>query len=138
MSCIATLKEKGLRLTPQRRLVVDVIHEAGVHLTADEIIAHVQAKMPEVHKSTIYRTLDLLEKNGSIFKSELGDHAVYHHAEEGQHHHLVCSRCGKTVECDEDIFTAVEKSLAENYGFRVNFRHLVISGLCEDCKGKED
>ena len=54
MSCIKTLKEQGLKLTPQRRLIVDVIHDTSVHLTADEIIAQVQARMPEVHKSTIY------------------------------------------------------------------------------------
>jgi len=138
MSCIKTLKEKGFKLTPQRRLVVDVIHDANVHLTADEIIARVQAKMPEVHKSTIYRTLELLEKNGTVFKSELGDHAIYHHPEEGHHHHLVCSKCGKTIECDEDHFTAVEKSLAEKYGFSVSFKHLVIEGLCENCKNKRE
>jgi Fur family ferric uptake transcriptional regulator len=134
MSCIKTLKEQGLKLTPQRRLIVDVIHDTSVHLTADEIIAHVQARMPEVHKSTIYRTLELLEKNGSVFKSELGDHAIYHHAEEGHHHHLVCSKCGKTVECDEELFTTVEKTLGEKYGFSVNFKHLIISGICEECK----
>ena len=138
MSCIKTLKEQGLKLTPQRRLIVDVIHDTNVHLTADEIIAHVQARMPEVHKSTIYRTLELLEKNGSVFKSELGDHAIYHHAEEGHHHHLVCSKCGKTVECDEELFESVEKTLAEEYRFSVNFKHLVINGLCEDCKNKSE
>lgn len=134
MSCIATLKEKGLRLTPQRRLIVDAIHGADAHLTAEEIIAHVQARMPEVHKSTIYRTLELLERTGCVFKSDLEDHAIYHHAEEGHHHHLVCSKCGKTIECDEELFATVEKALAEKHGFNVNFKHLVISGLCQECK----
>jgi Fur family transcriptional regulator, ferric uptake regulator len=138
MSCITTLKKKGLKLTPQRRLIVDAIHEADAHLTAEEIIAHVQARMPEVHKSTIYRTLELLEKKGCVFKSDLGDHAIYHHAEEGHHHHLVCSKCGKTIECDEELFARVEKSLGGKYGFSVNFKHLVISGLCEDCKKKRE
>jgi len=136
MSCIKTLKEKGLKLTPQRRLIVDAIHATSTHLTAEEIIAHVQARMPEVHKSTIYRTLELLENTGCVFKSELGEHSIYHHAEEGHHHHLACSRCGKTIECDEDIFTPVEKSLAEKYGFRVDFKHFVMSGLCKECVSK--
>jgi len=92
--------------------------------------------MPEVHKSTIYRTLELLEGAGCVFKSELGEHSIYHHAEEGHHHHLVCSRCGMTIECDEDLFTPVEQSLAEKYGFRVDFKHLVMSGLCEECRSK--
>jgi Fur family ferric uptake transcriptional regulator len=138
MSCLITLKKKGLKLTPQRRLIVDAIHDAEAHLTAEEIVAHVQAKMPEVHKSTIYRTLDLLEKNGCVFKSELGNHSIYHHAEEGHHHHLVCSRCGSTIECDEEIFATVEKSLAEKYGFSVDFKHLVMSGLCQKCRDKNN
>lgn len=72
MSCIKTLKQKGLKLTPQRKLIIDAIHETEAHLTAEEIIAHVQARVPEVHKSTIYRTLELLEGAGCVFKSELG------------------------------------------------------------------
>jgi len=136
MSCINTLKNKGLKLTPQRRLIINAIHDTEAHLTAEEIIAHVQAKMPEVHKSTIYRTLELLEGAGCVFKSELGGHCIYHHAEEGHHHHLVCSRCGKTTECDEGLFTPVEKSLEEKYSFRVDFKHLIMSGLCEECRRK--
>jgi len=136
MSCLTTLKKNGLKLTPQRKIIIDAVHSSQAHLTAEEIIAHVQARMPQIHKSTIYRTMELLEKNGSVFKSKLGDHFIYHHAEEGHHHHLVCSKCGKTIECDENLFTPVEESLTRKYGFQVNFKHLVISGLCEECSGK--
>jgi Fur family ferric uptake transcriptional regulator len=138
MSCITTLKEKGLKLTPQRRLIIDAIHDAAVHLTAEEIIAHVQARIPEVHKSTIYRTLELLEGVGCVFKSKLDDHYIYHHAEEGHHHHLVCSKCGKTIECNEDLFLPVEKSLEEKYNFNVVFKHMVMSGLCRECGRKSN
>lgn len=136
MSCVATLKERGLKLTPQRRLIVDIIHDTHVHLTAEEIISYVQSGMPGVNKSTIYRTLELLEQAGCVYKSALGDQFIYHHAEEGHHHHLVCSKCGKTVDCDEDLFAPVEMSLGEKYGFRVDFKHMVMSGLCEDCRNK--
>jgi Fur family ferric uptake transcriptional regulator len=136
MSCIKTLKEKGLKLTPQRRLIVDAIHETNVHLTTEEIIAHVQARMPEVHKSTIYRTLDLLEKAGCVYKSELDAHTIYHHAEEGHHHHLVCSQCGRIIECEEDLFKSLENTLIKQYHFHVDFKHLVMSGLCEECRRK--
>lgn len=125
-----------MKLTPQRRLIVDAIHNASAHLTAEEIIAHVQARMPEVHKSTIYRTLNLLEKTGCVYKSEMDDQAIYHHAEEGHHHHLVCNRCGRIIECDEDLFESVENSLVKQYGFHVDFKHLVMSGLCEACRRK--
>lgn len=137
MSCIRTFKTKGLKLTPQRKLIMNALHDSKAHLTAEEITAHVQAKMPEVHKSTIYRTLELLEQTGCVFKSELGERSVYHHAEGGRHHHLVCSRCGKTVACDEHLFTLLEESLAKKYGFHVDFKHLVMSGLCEDCGSRK-
>jgi len=136
MSCIATLKKKGLKLTPQRRLIVDIIHDTEAHLTAEEIIAYVQARMPGVNKSTVYRTLELLEEFGCVYKSELSDHFIYHHAEEGHHHHLVCSQCGRIVECDEDLFVPVEKSLGERYGFWVDFKHLIMRGLCKECRSK--
>jgi len=133
MSCLTVLKEKGLKLTPQRRLIVDMIHSADAHLTAEDIIAHVQQKMPGVNKSTIYRTLDLLENARCVFKSESGDRFIYHHAEEGHHHHMVCTKCGKAVECPESVFLPVEKALKEKYGFRTSFKHIVIEGLCRDC-----
>ena len=135
MSCEITLREKGLKLTPQRRLILDIIHGSGEHLTAEEILASVQAKVPGVNKSTIYRTLELLEGLGCVFKSELGDRFIYHHAEEGHHHHLVCRRCGKNIDCAEDLFHSVEKALDENLGFKVDFKHVVISGLCSECRG---
>jgi Fur family ferric uptake transcriptional regulator len=138
MSCIITLKKKGLKLTPQRRLIIDKIHDTDAHLTAEEIITFVQERMPGVHKSTIYRTLELLEEYGCVYKSEMDDQSIYHHAEEGHHHHLVCSECGKTVDCDEDLFTPVEQSLGEKYGFHVNFKHVVMSGICGDCKKESE
>jgi len=94
MTCVNTLKQKGFKLTPQRRLIADIIHDTVTHLTADEIIAHAQERMPGVDKSTVYRTLDLFEEAGCVFKSRIGDTFVYHHADEGHHHHLVCRRPG--------------------------------------------
>jgi Fur family ferric uptake transcriptional regulator len=136
MGCIGVLSERGLRLTPQRRLIVDILHDTKGHLTPDEIIAHVQSRMPGVNKSTVYRTLELLEKASCVFRSELGGKVIYHHAEEGHHHHLVCGECGKTIVCGEDLFAPVEKSLEEKYGFHVGFKHMVVSGLCKECQAK--
>jgi Fur family transcriptional regulator, ferric uptake regulator len=138
MSCFMTLKKKGLRITRPRRVILDYIHDKGNHLTAEEIIGYVHGKYPHINKSTIYRTLDLLEKNECVFKSESGDHAIYHHAEEGHHHHLICRRCGKTVSCEENIFAPVEKLLLEKHRFQTGFRHVVIDGLCESCRSLAD
>jgi Fur family ferric uptake transcriptional regulator len=134
MSCLETLRGKGLKLTPQRLLIIDIIHDSHAHLSAEEIIADVQARMPGVNKSTIYRTLDVLEQAGSVVRSESGGRFIYHHSEEGHHHHLVCSECGRTEECPEDLFHQVEEALDDRYGFRAHFHHAVVSGLCSQCR----
>jgi Fur family ferric uptake transcriptional regulator len=136
MSCAITLKAKGLKLTPQRRLILDIIHDARAHLTAETILDYVQSRAPGVNKSTVYRTLELLEELGCVYKSELDNRSIYHHAEEGHHHHLVCQSCGKSIECAEDVFLPVEAAIRDRYGFKADLRHVVVSGLCQDCKVK--
>lgn len=89
MSCHVILKEEGLKLTPQRRLILDLIHDSTEHFSGEEIVSRVQARMPGVNKSTIYRTLELLVELGCVFKSDSGNRLIYHHAEEGHHHCMV-------------------------------------------------
>ena len=137
MSCTITLKEKGLKLTPQRRMILDIIHDSAGHLTAEEIIEYVQTKVPGVNKSTIYRTLELLEGLGCVFKSESGGRFIYHHAEGGHHHHLVCHSCGKNIDCDENILTPLSQELDRKYGFQIDFKHMILSGLCRHCRAKQ-
>ena len=136
MSCFIVLKEKGMRLTPQRRLILDVIHDTQTHLTAEEIMNYVNARVPGVNKSTVYRTLEILEEAGCVVKSEIGDRFVYHHTEEGHHHHLVCHICGKSMECAESVLLPVEQAIYQRYGFQANLKHLVISGLCQECQSR--
>ena len=138
MSCITVLKEKGFKLTPQRRLILEFIHANESHLTAEDILRFVSARVSGVDKSTVYRTLDLLEESGCVLKSELDGRFIYHHAEDGHHHHLVCSECGKTIDCDEDLFVPVERSLREKHGFQIDFKHVVMSGLCKECRSRKN
>lgn len=137
MSCNVTLKKHGLKLTPQRRLILDILHKSGEHISADEIIRTVQKKMPGVNKATIYRTLELLEELHCVFKSESEHHFIYHHADEGHHHHIICTSCGATVDCDEDIFHSVENLLETKYGFTCNLEHMMINGLCRKCQAEK-
>ena len=138
MSCVATLRGKGLKLTPQRLLIADIIHDAKGHLTAGEIVKHVQAKMPGVNKSTVYRTLDILEEAGCVYRSGSHSESICHHDEEGHHHHLVCIRCGRTMDCEEDLFTSLRKSLVNRYGFQAEFKHVTVSGICRACRKRND
>lgn len=134
MSCTKTIKEKGLKLTPQRRLILSIIEESDGHLSGEELVSLVHDRMPGVNKSTIYRTLDLLDELRCVYKSESHGRSIYHHAEEGHHHHIECRVCGKTIDCQENLFSPVERTLEKKYGFQVSFRHTVIEGLCGDCR----
>jgi len=92
--------------------------------------------MPGVNRSTVYRTLELLENLELAVKSELGSSHVYHHSEEGNHHHLVCRSCGQVVDCEDDILAPLESQLAEEYDFKADLHHHVIQGVCRHCREK--
>jgi len=121
-------------LTPQRRVILDIIHEAQAHLTAEDIYHMVCRKIDGVNKSTVYRTLELLEELGCVVKSEIGERFVYHHAEEGHHHHLVCRRCGRSINLDEASLEPLRQRLEEEFGFQADLKHVVLSGLCDACR----
>ena len=136
MSCTTVLKQRGYKMTPQRRLIVEYLHENRSHLTAEELINFLESRAPGINKSTVYRTLDLLEESGCVVKSELDGRFIYHHAEEGHHHHLVCRECGRTINCNENIFADLKKSLKESLGFQADLKHVMINGVCSDCQKK--
>ncbi|BAQ34885.1 Fur family transcriptional regulator [Dehalococcoides sp. UCH007] len=134
MSCLNTIKQSGYKLTLQRKLVVDVIHSVPAHVTAEEIINKVQEQFPDINRSTVYRTLDLLESIGCVVKSKIDDQTVYHHSDEGHHHHLICSRCGQWIECSDEMLAKLRCDIQSEYGFSPNLSHMVINGICADCR----
>ena len=136
MSCSEKLKERGYRLTPQRLMVLDALHEAEGHISAPDICHCVQARYPWVNKSTIYRTLDLLKELDLVTETELGgDKLYYHQVEKGHHHHLICQECGRVTDIDEDVFASLESALRRKYGFVADLKHLAIHGRCLKCGG---
>ena len=138
MSCDETLKRNGYKLTPQRRLIVDIIHDAAGGVTGTELLSRVQSLMPGVNKSTVYRTLELLETLECVFRSEAADgEYIYHHPEDGEHFHLVCRVCGKSIDFDEAMLLPLEKAIEKRYDFHIDYRHVTIGGLCPVCRAKE-
>jgi Fur family ferric uptake transcriptional regulator len=94
------LKEKGYKLTPQRRAVLDAIMvNEGKHLTTEEIFDVVKKGCPEIGLATVYRTLQMLEDVNLICKMNLDDsrnrYELVHDEEDHHHHHLICRKCGK-------------------------------------------
>jgi Fur family ferric uptake transcriptional regulator len=135
MSCNQTIHDKGYRLTPQRMMVLDVLHKADYHISAEEIFQQVKALYPYANISTIYRTLELLKKLDLITEIDMGDGCVrYHLLEKGHHHHLICNKCGKVIELPESLLAELKKKLIENYQFQADIKHLALFGTCSSCK----
>jgi Fur family ferric uptake transcriptional regulator len=135
MSCNEALQKKGYRLTPQRLMVVDALHSVDTHISAEEIYAQVKARYPYANISTIYRTLELLKELGLVTEIDLGDGRVrYHPLEKGNHHHLVCSRCGKIIDLPGSALMKLTEALARDYKFKADIKHLAVFGICEDCQ----
>jgi len=134
MLCYEILQEKGYRLTSQRVLVLKAIYHAENHISAEEIYEQLHERFPYIHKSTIYRTLELLSNLKLVTESNLGDGCVrYHAAIKGHHHHLICNLCGKAINLEELTLKPLKAALLREYGFEADVRHMVISGVCNDC-----
>ncbi|OGO03560.1 MAG: hypothetical protein A2Y60_05515, partial [Chloroflexi bacterium RBG_13_54_9] len=117
MGCFQTLKEKGYRLTLPRLAILEILHELGGHVSAEDIYRRVQAEHPTVNKSTVYRTLELLKSLGLVVETDFGgERLYYHHAESGHHHHLVCRTCGRVLEMDESVLEPLAARIREEYG----------------------
>lgn len=136
-SIVNRLSEAGHRLTPQRLMVVSAIENSNDHISAEEIYAQVAAKFPNVNISTVYRTLELLERLGLVTKTDLGGGRVrYHPAEKGRHHHLICERCGAVIDLDESVLAPLKDALLRQRHFVADLRHIGIFGQCVKCHGQ--
>jgi Fur family ferric uptake transcriptional regulator len=128
------IRSHGLRRTPQRQATLEAVAAAAGHATAEEIVKRVRKKLPAVSPSTIYRTLASLEEVGILCHAHLGHTAsVYHVGTAGLHQHLVCERCGELQEVGESLTEPFARSLQRSNGFRANFTHFAVLGLCRSC-----
>ena len=129
------LRARGFRFTPQREIVLDVLHQTVGHVTADEVYAQARAISPAMDISTVYRTLELLRDLDLVAEIALdGEPRRYELLSlEGPHHHVHCRSCGKLIPLDPEAVQPLVDSLARSHGFHADPHHLVIDGLCEEC-----
>ncbi|MBS45180.1 MAG: transcriptional repressor [Nocardioides sp.] len=127
-----TLRARGLRLTPQRELVLAAVRELR-HATPDQVHAHVRARSEAVNLSTVYRTLEVLEDAGLIKHAHLSDRAPTYHAvdDDHEHFHLVCRRCKKVTSVATGALAPLNETLRDRYGFVPDAAHLTVFGTCE-------
>lgn len=132
-SILDTLRAKGGRLTPARRSIVTALLQADTHVTAEELAGAVQAQLPDVHLSTIYRTLERLEDLGVIEHVHLGHGRAVYHLSDERHQHLVCDQCGWVTAVPPGLLDDVAQTVKRRHGFVLDPSHFSLGGLCKDC-----
>lgn len=128
------LRSLGYRLTPQRQLVLEAVEQLG-HATPEDVLKRVQERASGVNASTVYRTLDVLERTGLVKHAHLGHGApTYHPATTPAHVHLVCRDCDGVQEVDSSVVADLVRSLEEQKGFETDVNHLTVFGRCAACR----
>lgn len=136
MDVAERLRSEGYRLTPQRRLVWEVLRRADEHLTAEEIHSHVVKTVPDFNVASVYRTLSLLSDLGMVKEVHLGeDRGHWEVAHPDDEFHLVCRTCGTVTHHESNMVEQLRVHLDEGHGFAADGVDLVVHGECADCRG---
>ena len=131
------LRARGLRWTPQRRSLIDVLSRSEGHLSGVEILRRCREVDPLTTPSTVYRTLDVLELLGLVRHAHGPDgNEEYHLLPAGEHGHLYCSGCGRGWELRPSEAQDLVAGLARERGFDVDLSHVTVVGRCRDCGGE--
>ena len=134
------LSARGIRLTRQRRVVLQVMESAEHHLDAFEILDRAQAIDKGITRVTVYRTLELLKRHGLIDELDLlhlrGHRHYYESHGPRDHIHVACIRCGKVREVESPLYEELKAQIARDCGIEITVSRTEIGGLCADCRAK--
>lgn len=127
------LRARGLRMTPQRQLVLEAVRRLG-HATPEQVYELVQQQAGSVNLTTVYRSLELLENLGLVTHTHLSHGApTYHLVGEREHIHLVCRGCGMVEDVEPAVMERVAAELRDQRGFLIDIAHVSLFGLCASC-----
>jgi Fur family transcriptional regulator, ferric uptake regulator len=128
------LRSRGLRWTPQRRLILEALDQTHGHVTGSELVERCRERDPDTTPSTVYRTLDVLEDLGYVSHSHSADgREEFHVLPLAEHAHLQCRSCGRTWELGLEDAAALAQPARDRFGFVADIGHMTIVGLCADC-----
>jgi Fur family ferric uptake transcriptional regulator len=134
---LENLRKTGHRVTPQRVMILEAVNEHGGHISAEEVYQAVYIAHPYINRSTVYRTLEMLTKEGVLTVTDLGQGPVSYELNTGEpHHHLVCQNCGQIEEFDHALLQSLQQALKRKYQFKARLDHMAIFGLCSKCQAK--
>jgi Fur family ferric uptake transcriptional regulator len=136
----STLHSKGMRLTGQRRLILQVLEEAGRHLDAATVFERAHRRDERVSLATVYRTLLLFKEMGIVdqhFTSREHNREVYEPVGAEEHYHFSCLKCGRVVEFQSGLIDRARKQIAQELGINILHGCACFEGYCAGCTPTE-
>jgi len=133
------LKEKQLKFTRQRELVLKALFEHEGHFSPEELYRLIQQDSPEtkVGIATVYRTLTLLEEEGLADSISFGKEGKRYEIGLKKHHdHLICTECGKIIEFFDETIERQQEEVARKFDFQMTDHAMKIIGICRECREK--
>ncbi len=134
----ASLKQRGVRLTRQRQILLELIDKSGQHLDADQLYLLAKEVDPKLNRVTVYRTLKMLKEGGLVDELDLmhvvGDQHYYETRMKGEHAHIVCLRCGKVEEFFGEPLQKLRRQVESHFGFQVLIQRTEVGGYCSHCQ----
>jgi len=126
---------KATPVTPQRRLLLSIMREAGKHLDAKEVYRRASERDPNISLATVYRNLRVFEKQGLINERHLGQARCYYEMRRlGEHQHLVCEACGQVIEFESPLLRKLVAEVQRKSNFSVTKVEVYLKGYCHKCK----
>jgi len=130
------LSRRKLKMTPQRRLILDTFLAAAGHLASEELYELVKRQDKSIGQATVYRTLKLFSESGLAKEVHFGDGVTRYERKYGadHHDHLICDRCGVNVEVLDERIEALQEDLARSHGFELTGHKMYLYGICAKCR----
>lgn len=133
-----SLKRRGVRLTRQRQILLDLIDKSGEHLDAEQLYQRAKAVDPKLNRVTVYRTLKMLKAGGLVDELDLmhfgGDQHFYETRLKQEHAHVICLRCGKVEEYFGEPIRKIRQQVETTFGFQILLARTEIGGYCAHCQ----
>lgn len=135
---LSKLKEKGVRITPQRYAILAYLVDTMSHPTADEIYQALATKFPNMSVATVYNNLRLFKEAGLVQELTYGDASSRFDANLEEHYHIICRACGKIEDFKYPPLSDIEAEAAEKTGFKIEDHRMELYGYCPACSAKSN
>lgn len=133
---IDSFRKKGLKITPQRVAIFEVLKDNRSHPSAEDIYHEVRNDYPTISLATVYQTLDTLEHLGRIRVLRCDRRKTRYDPDLSAHHHLICTGCHKITDLRQDYSKALRLPASLRSRFEINGFNVIFYGICEECKRK--